>query len=102
MPWVPFLTNQGAVSGRLPKHVLCVEEGYRWLPKRQGCPGQRYSYTRVLQSLGRTDWQQLQRGGFERPVGRRQPVIFHAPDIIKALDELVEPTTRGDPESPLR
>jgi hypothetical protein len=29
-------------------------------------------------------------------------VTFHAPDIIKALDELVEPTTRGDPESPLR
>ncbi len=29
-------------------------------------------------------------------------MIFHAPDIIKALDELVEPTTRGDPESPLR
>jgi hypothetical protein len=34
--------------------------------------------------------------------GGRKPVTFHAPDIIKALDELVEPTTRGDPESPLR
>jgi hypothetical protein len=45
----------------------------------------------------------------EAPTGRvrkvgggRKPVTFHAPDIIQALDELVEPTTRGDPESPLR
>ena len=37
-----------------------------------------------------------------KPGGGRKPVNFHAPDIIKALDELVEPTTRGDPESPLR
>ena len=55
MSWVLFLTSEGAVSGRQPKHVLCVEEGYRWLPKRQGFPGQRY--TRGLRSLERTDWQ---------------------------------------------
>ncbi len=34
--------------------------------------------------------------------GGRKPLIHHAPGIIQALDELVEPTTRGDPESPLR
>ncbi len=41
-------------------------------------------------------------GRIRKAGGGRKPVIFHAPDIIKALDELVEPTTRGDPESPLR
>jgi len=34
--------------------------------------------------------------------GGRKPVTYHAPDVINALDELVEPTTRGDPDSPLR
>src|SRR4030042_3947786 len=32
----------------------------------------------------------------------RKPLTHHAPDILAALDSLVEPTTRGDPESPLR
>ncbi len=32
----------------------------------------------------------------------RKPLLHHAPEIINALDALVEPTTRGDPESPLR
>src|SRR5580693_9663473 len=34
--------------------------------------------------------------------GGRKPVTHHSPDILEALDRLVEPTTRGDPESPLR
>lgn len=32
----------------------------------------------------------------------RKPLTHHAPDILETLDSLVEPTTRGDPESPLR
>src|SRR3990172_8954518 len=32
----------------------------------------------------------------------RKPLLHHAPEIINALDALVEPTIRGDPESPLR
>jgi hypothetical protein len=32
----------------------------------------------------------------------RKPLTHHAPNILEALDSLVEPTTRGDPESPLR
>jgi hypothetical protein len=32
----------------------------------------------------------------------RKPLTHYAPDIVDALDALVEPTTRGDPESPLR
>jgi hypothetical protein len=34
--------------------------------------------------------------------GGRKPLTHHTPDVVDALDELVEPTTRGDPESPLR
>jgi DNA-binding phage protein len=41
-------------------------------------------------------------GRIRKAGGGRKPVTFQAPDIIKALDELVEPTTRGDPEFPLR
>lgn len=32
----------------------------------------------------------------------RKPLTHHVPDILNVLDSLVEPTTRGDPESPLR
>lgn len=41
-------------------------------------------------------------GRIRKEGGGRKPLTHHAPDIIKALDALVEPTTRGDPESPLR
>lgn len=34
--------------------------------------------------------------------GGRKQITFHDPSIVEALDALVEPTTRGDPESPLR
>ena len=36
------------------------------------------------------------RGGGRKSAGER------APELIKALDALIEPTTRGDPMSPLR
>jgi len=41
-------------------------------------------------------------GRSRKPGGGRKAVTHHAPDIMEALDKLVEPTTRGDPESPLR
>src|SRR2546421_3516169 len=42
-------------------------------------------------------------GGRSRKMGGgRKPLTFHHPDLLQALEELVEPTTRGDPESPLR
>jgi transposase len=34
--------------------------------------------------------------------GGRQPLTAKDPALVEALNELVEPTTRGDPESPLR
>ena len=41
-------------------------------------------------------------GRIRKKGGGRKPLTHHAPDIISALDALIEPTTRGDPESPLR
>jgi hypothetical protein len=37
-----------------------------------------------------------------RPGGGRRRAILNDPQLLPALDDLVEPTSRGDPESPLR
>lgn len=37
-----------------------------------------------------------------RPGGGRKPLCEHDPQLWAALDRLVEPVTRGDPETPLR
>jgi len=37
-----------------------------------------------------------------QPGGGRKKLIETAPDLLEALDRLVEPDSRGDPESPLR
>lgn len=36
------------------------------------------------------------------PGGGRKPRTVHAPALVQALEALVEPTTRGEPRSPLR
>lgn len=37
-----------------------------------------------------------------RPGAGRKPLVAHQPTVKDALERLIEPTTRGDPESPLR
>ncbi len=37
-----------------------------------------------------------------RPGGGRQPLTVSDPGLLAALEALIEPSTRGDPESPLR
>jgi hypothetical protein len=41
-------------------------------------------------------------GKCRRPGGGRKALAVKAPEAVTALERLVEPTTRGDPESPLR
>jgi hypothetical protein len=41
-------------------------------------------------------------GRIRRAGGGRKPLTFHHPDLLKALEQLVEPVVRGDPESFLR
>jgi hypothetical protein len=44
----------------------------------------------------------LPEGRIRRPGGGRKSAVFHQPDLPEVLEGLVEPLTRGDPESPLR
>ena len=41
-------------------------------------------------------------GPIRRAGGGRKPLTFHHPELPKALEQLVEPVVRGDPESFLR
>src|SRR3974390_2742835 len=44
----------------------------------------------------------LPEGRVRRPGGGRKARVQEDPNLMRALESLVEPTTRGDPESPLR
>jgi hypothetical protein len=44
----------------------------------------------------------LPEGRVRRPGGGRKSGVHHQPDLPEKLEGLVEPLTRGDPESPLR
>jgi hypothetical protein len=44
----------------------------------------------------------LAKGRIRQPGGGRKPIMELAPSILETLESLVEPGTRGDPESPLR
>jgi hypothetical protein len=44
----------------------------------------------------------LTEGRIRKAGGGRKPQVEHQPDLIHKLESLVEPLTRGDPESPLR
>ena len=44
----------------------------------------------------------LDKGRIRRPGGGRQSLSQKHPNLKKDLENLVEPTTRGDPQSPLR
>jgi hypothetical protein len=41
-------------------------------------------------------------GRVRRPGGGRKSLLYHQPSLLAALEALVESTSRGDPESPLR
>ena len=44
----------------------------------------------------------LPKGRVRRPGGGRKSAVYHQPNLPEKLESLVEPLTRGDPESPLR
>jgi DDE family transposase len=46
--------------------------------------------------------ERLERGEVRRAGGGRRPVVEVDPSVVKDLDRLIDPVTRGDPESPLR
>ena len=46
--------------------------------------------------------ERLERGQVRRSGGGRRPVVEVDRDVVRDLDRLIDPVTRGDPESPLR
>ena len=46
--------------------------------------------------------ERLERGQVRRAGGGRRPLVEVDPSVVEDLDRLVDPATRGDPESPLR
>jgi hypothetical protein len=60
----------------------------------------RSTVTLALAELDRP--QDVPEGRSRRPGGGRKAVTAKDPELVAALDALVDPATRGDPESPLR
>ena len=59
-----------------------------------------YQGLRELEPLAGEHREPAQR--VRRPGGGRKPLTSHEPTLLADLEALVEPTSRGDPESPLR
>jgi hypothetical protein len=57
---------------------------------------------RELQARARRRRESLTPGRVRRPGGGRKEITAADPAIVTSLEQLVEPLTRGDPESPLR
>lgn len=55
-----------------------------------------------VQELAMPPLERLPAGRIRRPGGGRKALTTHQPTVKTALERLVEPTTRGHPESPLR
>jgi hypothetical protein len=55
-----------------------------------------------LAELSAPPLERLPSGRIRRAGAGRKPLTTHQPGVKTALERLVEPTTRGDPESPLR
>ncbi len=60
------------------------------------------SESTVLRGLADLDCGEKPRPGRVRRHPGRKPILEREPGLAKALDRLVDPATRGDPESPLR
>lgn len=45
--------------------------------------------------------ERLERGQVRRAGGGRRPLVEGDPAVVEDLDRLIDPATRGDPESPL-
>jgi len=56
----------------------------------------------MAELAGTHEWSSPSPTRSRRPGGGRKAVIETAPAVLQALEALVEPTTRGDPMSPLR
>jgi len=92
--------NADAECGQPRKHALCGTVACRWWQKLPVYRVRRS--TPASASSKRADGNASQ----QDEAGKREGAVslspYHSPDLLQALEKLVEPTTRGDPESPLR
>ena len=85
---------------RLVAASKAVELGYGGVSRvSHACGLSRVTVTKGIEELQAAP---LPPGRIRREGGGRRALTLNDPDLIPALDRLVEPTARGDPESPLR
>ena len=85
---------------RLVAASKAVELGYGGITRvSRACGMSRVTLTKGIQELQETP---LAPGRIRRAGGGRHALEAHDPGLASVLDALVEPLTRGDPESPLR
>jgi len=85
---------------RLVAASKAVELGYGGISRvSRACGLSRATLTKGAQELQSAP---LAPGRIRREGGGRRALTAHDPGLTPALDALVEPTARGDPESPLR
>src|SRR6266536_3001919 len=82
---------------------MSVTGVWRW-PLRRGHGGVAVSRTTIRRGLAEldSDTGTAGAGRVRAPGGGRKRVEVADPTLLDALDSLIEPETRGDPESPLR
>jgi hypothetical protein len=85
---------------RLVAASKALELGYGGISRvSRACGLSRVTVTKGLEELQAAP---LAPGRIRREGGGRHALTAHDPGLVPALDRLVEPTARGDPESPLR
>src|SRR5947209_20615523 len=92
----PFLDERAVVWSRRRRHLPRDMVGIATVAMATGMAPS--TIGRGLKELAQdqpSEW-------IRRPGAGRKPAILKDPSLLPDLEALVEPTTRGDPESPLR
>ena len=78
--------------------------GYGGVTAVSGVTGlSRTTITAGLAELDLPAWKRLREAArIRRPGGGRRPLTENDPSLLMAMESLIEPLTRGDPESALR
>jgi len=92
----PFLDEGAVVGSRRPRRSPRVMEGLRRSRRRPGL--HRAPSDGGLKELA---WEEPSEG-VRQPGAGRKTTVSKDPTLLRDLEALVEPTTRGDPGSPLR